>query len=167
MGSNLGDRLANLQHGIDALLAGPGLTGAAVSGVYQTDPVGGPEQPDYLNAVLIARSGLPARQILDRCLAVEHALGRVRTVRWGARTLDVDVITCGAEVSDDRDLTLPHPRAHERAFVLAPWHDADPDAYLPGSGPVAELLAGVGMDGVRKLPGAMLRAAPPASGGRG
>ncbi len=140
LGSNLGDREANLQAGIDALLAGPGLTATAVSGVYLTGPVGGPPQPDYLNAVLLADSALPARAILERCQTAERSRGRVRTVRWGPRTLDVDIIACGTEVSDDPDLTLPHPRAHERAFVLVPWLEVDPGAVLPGYGPVAGLV---------------------------
>ncbi|HUZ57043.1 MAG TPA: 2-amino-4-hydroxy-6-hydroxymethyldihydropteridine diphosphokinase [Streptosporangiaceae bacterium] len=150
LGSNLGDRLANLQAGIDALAASNGISAVAVSGVFETSPVGGPDQPDYLNAVLLAASGLPARAVLDRCQAAEQARGRVRTLRWGPRTLDIDIIACGDEVSDDPVLTLPHPRAHQRAFVLVPWHDADPDAMLPGFGPVAGLLAQAGEDGVRR-----------------
>jgi 2-amino-4-hydroxy-6-hydroxymethyldihydropteridine diphosphokinase len=147
LGSNLGDRIGNLQHGIDGL-GGDGITATAVSGVYETTPVGGPAQADYLNAVLLAQSSLPARQILARCAAAESAAGRTRTVRWGARTLDVDIITCGEELSTDADLTLPHPRAHERAFVLAPWLDVQPAAVLPGWGLVADLLAGTSMAGV-------------------
>ncbi|MGB6456156.1 MAG: 2-amino-4-hydroxy-6-hydroxymethyldihydropteridine diphosphokinase [Streptosporangiaceae bacterium] len=147
LGSNLGDRIGNLQHGIDRLDGG-GITVTAVSGVVETTPVGGPAQADYLNAVLLAQSSLPARQILARCAAAESAAGRVRSVRWGPRTLDVDIITCGAELSADSDLTLPHPRAHERAFVLAPWLDVQPDAVLPGWGPVADLLAGTSLAGV-------------------
>jgi 2-amino-4-hydroxy-6-hydroxymethyldihydropteridine diphosphokinase len=160
LGSNLGDRLANLQRGMDVLCAPPtattGLSCTAVSSVYQTVPVGGPAQDDYLNAVLVASSALPARQILRRCQAAEAALHRVRTQRWGPRTLDVDVIACGGEQSDDPELTLPHPRAHERAFVLVPWLEAAPDAILPGRGPVADLLAAVGTAGVRRLPEAAL-----------
>jgi len=151
LGSNLGDRLANLQAGIDALAAGPGIAVTAVSAVFETSPVGGPRQPDYLNVVLIAASSLPAGQILRRCQAAEAALGRRRTVRWGPRTLDIDIIACGSETSADPELTLPHPRAHERAFVLAPWQDADPAACLPGHGPVAELLARLDAGGVRRL----------------
>jgi 2-amino-4-hydroxy-6-hydroxymethyldihydropteridine diphosphokinase len=151
LGSNLGDRLANLQAGLDAL-CGEGLDCHAVSAVFQTAPVGGPEQGDFLNAVLLARSALPAPALLRRCQQAEAALGRVRTVRWGPRTLDVDIITCDAEVSADPDLTLPHPRAHERAFVLAPWADVDPDACLPGHGLVRDLLAVVGADGVQRMP---------------
>jgi 2-amino-4-hydroxy-6-hydroxymethyldihydropteridine diphosphokinase len=159
LGSNLGDRLANLQAAIDSLTAGPGLSAAAVSGVYQTSPVGGPEQPDYLNAVLVAASALPALEILHRCQASERAAGRVRTVRWGPRTLDVDVIACGTEVSDDPELMLPHPRARERAFILAPWHEVDPDAELPGAGRVGDLLAELGTSGVTRLDGHKLSVA--------
>jgi 2-amino-4-hydroxy-6-hydroxymethyldihydropteridine diphosphokinase len=150
LGSNLGDRLANLQQGLTAL-CGDGLACDAVSAIFQTAPVGGPAQDDFLNAVLLVSSSLPAREILSRCQRAEDALGRVRTVRWGPRTLDVDIITCGKEVSNDPDLTLPHPRAHERAFVLAPWLDADPTACLPGYGPVRDLLAAVGDEGVRRM----------------
>lgn len=157
LGSNLGDRLANLQGGLDVLCAGPGLAGSAVSPVYETVPVGGPAQDDFLNAVLIATSALPARSILDRCRAAETALQRVRAEVWGPRTLDVDVIACGDEISDDPELTLPHPRAHERAFVLAPWLDLDPDAMIPRRGSVADLLAAAGTSGVRRLSEAFLR----------
>jgi 2-amino-4-hydroxy-6-hydroxymethyldihydropteridine diphosphokinase len=157
LGSNLGDRLANLQGGVDALCAGPGLEDVAVSPVYQTAAVGGPAQPDYLNAVLTASTSLPARAVLDRGRAAEAALRRVRGERWGPRTLDVDVIVYGNEVSGDPELTLPHPRAHERAFVLAPWHDLDPDAAIPGRGRIADLLAATGTGGLRRLPDAPLR----------
>jgi len=158
LGSNLGDRLANLQGGVDALAAGAGLHDVAVSPVYQTAPVGGPDQPDYLNAVLVAATTLPARVILARGQAAEAALRRVRTVRWGPRTLDVDIIVYGDEISDDPELTLPHPRAHERAFVLAPWHDLEPDAVIPGRGRVADLLAVAGSAGLRRLRDVTLRA---------
>ena len=139
LGSNLGDRLVNLQLGLD-VLAASGLSLVAVSSVYETDPVGGVEQADYLNAVLLARSSLPPRDILARCAAAETAAERVRTQRWGPRTLDVDIIACGCVVSTDPALTLPHPRAHERAFVLIPWLELDSSAALPGWGRVAELL---------------------------
>jgi 2-amino-4-hydroxy-6-hydroxymethyldihydropteridine diphosphokinase len=156
MGSNVGDRLDNLQSGLDALLDTPGLSCTAVSPVYETSPVGGPEQPAYLNAVLIAETVLPARAVLDRCHGVEAAFGRVRTERWGPRTLDLDLIIYGDQVSDDPELTLPHPRAHERAFVLAPWLAADPGARIPGRGQVADLLAGIGLDGVAQAEDAVL-----------
>lgn len=157
LGSNLGDRLANLQGGVDALCARPGLLGVEVSPVYETVPVGGPAQPDYLNAVLVAVTTLSARAVLDRCREAESTLGRVRVQRWGPRTLDVDVIAYGTEISDDPELILPHPRADERAFVLAPWHDLDPGAVIPGRGRVSDLLDAVGTAGVRQCPDARLR----------
>jgi 2-amino-4-hydroxy-6-hydroxymethyldihydropteridine diphosphokinase len=163
LGSNLGDRLACLQEAIDFLGnkdhradgAGPagrtgGLIPIAVSGVYETAPVGGPPQDDYLNAVLLARTTLSCREVLERAQAAEAALHRVRLERWGPRTLDVDVIACGDEQSADPRLTLPHPRAAERAFVLAPWLDVAPDAVLPGRGPVTDLLRAVGTAGLRR-----------------
>jgi len=156
LGSNLGDRLANLQAGLDLLCGGPGLTCSALSPVYETVPVGGPPQPDYLNAVLIAATDLTARSVLDRCRAAEAARQRVRGEVWGPRTLDVDIVVYGDVISGDPQITLPHPRAHERAFVLAPWHDIEPDARIPGCGPVADLLAAVAAAGVRRVPEARL-----------
>lgn len=149
LGSNIGDRLANLQLGVDVLVAG-GLVRPVVSSVYETVPVGGPAQGDYLNAVLMAGTALRARDVLSLAVAAEAAAGRVRTVRFGPRTLDVDVIAYGAETSSDAELTLPHPRAHERAFVLAPWQELDTAAVLPGWGSVADLLAATGTGGVRR-----------------
>ena len=160
MGSNLGDRMDYLQGGLDGLFDTPRITFLAVSPVYETAPVGGPEQPDYLNAVVIAETSMPARAVLERCLSLEDAFGRVRDELWGPRTLDLDLIIYGDEVSNSPGLTLPHPRAHERAFVLAPWHDADPQAHLPGRGPVADLLAALGTAGVARVEGAVLH--PPA-----
>lgn len=161
LGSNLGNRLENLQAGLDALVDGPGVEFRAVSGVYQTDPVGGPSgQQEYYNAVMTAETTLPAHAVLERCQMVEATYGRTREVRWGPRTLDLDIIVYGDEVNDDPELTLPHPRAHERAFVLAPWHEIDPDARIPGRGRVADLLAAAGPKGVIRLDGAALH--PPA-----
>jgi len=112
--------------------------------------VGGPPQPDYLNAVLLARTTLPSRLLLHQLHQVEAAFSRVREVRWGPRTLDIDIITVDSEVCADPELALPHPRAHERAFVLAPWHDVDPRAVLPGYGDVATLLAATDTSGIRR-----------------
>jgi 2-amino-4-hydroxy-6-hydroxymethyldihydropteridine diphosphokinase len=151
LGCNLGDRLANLQAGVDHLAAAPGLLITAVSAVFETAPVGGPPQPDYLNAVVLADSELPAIEILRLGQEAEQALGRVRDQRWGPRTLDVDLIACDDEVTSDPELTLPHPRAHERAFVLLPWLDADAGAQLVGFGPVADLLARTDQTGVTRL----------------
>jgi dihydroneopterin aldolase / 2-amino-4-hydroxy-6-hydroxymethyldihydropteridine diphosphokinase len=153
IGSNLGDRLANLQAAVDiARLQGL----IAVSGVYETDPVGGPEQEDYLNAVLLVRGGSPQR-LLELCRAAESVRDRVRDIRWGPRTLDVDVIAAGLTVLDTPELTVPHPRAHERAFVLLPWLEVDPAASIPQHGPVAQLLTGLETSGVRPRPDLTLR----------
>ena len=160
LGSNLGARQQELQRAVDQLAATPGLRVSAVSPVYETDPVGGPDQPDFLNAVVLAVTDLPALDLLRRAQAIEAAARRTREVRWGPRTLDVDIVAYGDRASADPTLTLPHPRARERAFVLAPWRDADPDAELPGYGPVAALLAATGGQGVRRRDDITLR--PPA-----
>jgi 2-amino-4-hydroxy-6-hydroxymethyldihydropteridine diphosphokinase len=150
LGSNLGDSKDILQGAVDAIAALPGVSVVAVSPVYETVPVGGPPQPDYLNAVLLARTALPSRTLLARLHEVEAAFDRVRAVRWGPRTLDLDIIAYGGERSADPELMLPHPRAHERAFVLKPWLDIAPAAELPGYGRVADLLAGTDASGIRR-----------------
>ncbi|MFD0884431.1 2-amino-4-hydroxy-6-hydroxymethyldihydropteridine diphosphokinase [Streptosporangium algeriense] len=151
LGSNLGDRFDTLQGALDSLFDSSELEFVAVSPVYETDPVGGPEQGPYLNAVVIASSTLEPRALLERALNVEDAFGRVRTERWGPRTLDVDLIAVGDLASDAPELTLPHPRAHERAFVLVPWSRIDPDAVLGGRG-ITELLADLDQTSVRLRP---------------
>ncbi|MFF9274781.1 2-amino-4-hydroxy-6-hydroxymethyldihydropteridine diphosphokinase [Streptomyces griseosporeus] len=150
LGSNLGNRLENLQGAVDALEDTPGVRVKAVSPVYETEPWGVEpgSQPSYFNAVVVLKTTLPPSSLLERAHAVEEAFHRVRDERWGPRTLDVDIVAYASVVSDDPQLTLPHPRAHERAFVLAPWHDVDPEAQLPGRGPVADLLGAVGREGV-------------------
>ncbi|MER8004899.1 MULTISPECIES: 2-amino-4-hydroxy-6-hydroxymethyldihydropteridine diphosphokinase [unclassified Streptomyces] len=150
LGSNLGNRLETLQGAIDALEDTPGVRVKAVSRVYETEPWGVEpgSQPSYFNAVVLLKTTLPPSSLLERAHAVEEAFHRVRDERWGARTLDVDIVAYDGVLSDDPLLTLPHPRAHERAFVLAPWHDVDPDAQLPGRGPVAGLLDTVTRHGV-------------------
>jgi 2-amino-4-hydroxy-6-hydroxymethyldihydropteridine diphosphokinase len=150
LGSNLGDRLDNLQEAVDALFDAPGLDFVALSPVYETAPVGGPEQPDFLNVVLMADTRLSPETLLERVLSIEDAMERVRAVRWGPRTLDIDIVRFGDVASDDPALMLPHPRAHERAFVLVPWSDIDPEASLPGYGAVAELAAAIEGDGVQR-----------------
>jgi 2-amino-4-hydroxy-6-hydroxymethyldihydropteridine diphosphokinase len=156
IGSNLGDRLARLQSVVDGL----GSAVRAVSPVYETDPWGGVEQGAFLNAVVLADDPtLDGRGWLHRAQALEQAADRVRDERWGPRTLDVDIVMCsegGREVtSDDEELTLPHPLAHERAFVLVPWLAVDPAAVLTVAGErrsVEKLLAGLDpaeRDGVR------------------
>jgi dihydroneopterin aldolase/2-amino-4-hydroxy-6-hydroxymethyldihydropteridine diphosphokinase len=134
LGANLGDPVRTLTSAVDALSAAEGLTVVAVSPLARTEPVGGPDQPAYLNAVVLARTTLTPQSVLALAHEVEAAAGRERSVRWGPRTLDVDVVQYGEPPdtadSDDPDLTLPHPRAHERAFVLWPWAQADPGAVL-------------------------------------
>ena len=163
VGSNLGDRLGTLQGCVHAISGLPETDVLAVSPVYETAPVGGPPQPDYLNAVLIVQTTLRPLDLLSATQGIEAGFGRVRTQgaqgpeRFGPRTLDIDIISYAEEVSGDPVLTLPHPRAHERAFVLAPWHDIDAGASLPGYGPVAGLLAGLDRRGVRRQPAMTLR----------
>lgn len=142
LGSNLGDREAHLRGALDALASHPGTEIAWTSPVLETAPVGGPDgQGAYLNAVVGVTTELGPHDLLALAHRAERAAGRERLVRWGERTLDIDVIAYGDWRSDDPDLTVPHPRAHERAFVLGPWHAADPAAELPGRGPVQALLA--------------------------
>ena len=137
LGSNLGDRSAHLQAALEVIASQ--LAVLAVSPFYETDPVGGVEQPAYLNCVAFVDTSDPERALAAAHVA-EQTRGRLRSRRWGPRTLDVDVIDVDGQVRDDPRLTLPHPRAHEREFVLRPWHDLDPDAQVPGHGPVWVLL---------------------------
>ncbi|WP_322769222.1 2-amino-4-hydroxy-6-hydroxymethyldihydropteridine diphosphokinase [Frankia sp. Cr1] len=150
LGSNLGDRLARLRAAVRALRA------LAMSEVYETTPVGGPDQDNYLNAVVLVPAA-PARALLAAVRSAEEAASRVRTVQWGPRSLDVDVIACGELVSDDPEILIPHPRAHTRAFVCVPWLDVDPDAVLPGHGRVADLVAGLDASGVHRTPWSLRR----------
>ncbi|HEX8497475.1 MAG TPA: 2-amino-4-hydroxy-6-hydroxymethyldihydropteridine diphosphokinase [Actinomycetales bacterium] len=150
LGSNLGDSAATLAEAVRAIDSVPGVRVRAVSPFLVTAPVGGPEQPDYLNAVVLAGTTLEPAALLAATRGIEAAHGRQRSVRWGARTLDIDLVAWGEPdaadevVSDDPALTLPHPRAHERAFVLRPWLEVDPHARLrlPGGSVlgVGELL---------------------------
>jgi 2-amino-4-hydroxy-6-hydroxymethyldihydropteridine diphosphokinase len=152
LGSNLGDRHANLQGAIDALRDTPGLYLTHVSSVYETEPIDAPDGSEaFLNAVVLADSTLSAHSVLDRALAIEAAYGRQRSEERNApRTLDVDIILIGDRRADDGELTLPHPRAHERAFVLVPWHEVDDEAELPESGLVSDLLEKADQSGVRR-----------------
>ncbi len=113
----------------------------AVSSYFVTKPVGGPEQPDYLNAVCILESELPATDLLAVLQGIEKSLGRERNERWGPRTIDLDLIQYGSLLSAADELELPHPRAHERRFVLEPWFEIEPDAILLTHGKISELLA--------------------------
>ncbi|HYP44840.1 MAG TPA: 2-amino-4-hydroxy-6-hydroxymethyldihydropteridine diphosphokinase [Propionibacteriaceae bacterium] len=149
IGSNLGDRLGNLQGAVDALRDTPDVIVVDVSGVYETKAVGGPaDSPPFLNLVIVAETTLEPRTLLERAQAIEDAYGRVRAERWAPRTLDVDLILVGRTTLAESDLKLPHPLAHQRAFVLLPWLEIDPGASLPGQGAVEELLAAVDTSGV-------------------
>ena len=150
IGSNVGERRANLQGAVDSLADTPEVWVTAVSSVYETEPVEAPEgSKDFLNAIVLLDTTLSARTLLERALAVESAYGRERTgERNEPRTLDVDLIVVGDRRADEEDLSLPHPRAAERAFVLVPWLELEPEAEIPGAGPVAELLEKTGREGV-------------------
>lgn len=113
----------------------------ALSSYYTTKPVGGPEQPDYINAVCLLESELPAIDLLSLLHGIEKSLGRERTEKWGPRTIDLDLIQYGTLLSSATELQLPHPRAHERRFVIEPWHEIEPDAILLTHGKISELLA--------------------------
>ena len=138
LGANLGDARGTVAEAIAALSADPALANPRASGLYRTSPVGGVEQPDFVNAVLVADTDLGPDELLAMAMAVEQRHGRVREVRWGPRTLDVDVLALGGLASADPRIVLPHPRAHERAFVLVPWAEVDPDATRGEWGTVAD-----------------------------
>ena len=142
LGANLGDRLANLQRAVDLLAEVSGLRVARSSRVYETEPVGGPEQPEYLNAVVEVETDLAPHDLLEACLSVETRMGRVRAEPWGPRTIDVDVLTYGDETIDEPDLVIPHPRMHERGFVLVPLAELTADPSLPGELRLASLRLG-------------------------
>jgi len=138
LGSNLGDRMGYLEGAVAAID-----DCVAVSGVYETDPVGGPEQGPYLNVVVELDTSRSARSLLGLCGALEASADRVREVRWGPRTLDVDVLWVDGETVDEPDLAVPHPRMRERAFVMVPLGELAPDLVAGWSDP--------GTDGCRRL----------------
>ncbi|MGY1806128.1 2-amino-4-hydroxy-6-hydroxymethyldihydropteridine diphosphokinase [Blastococcus sp. SYSU D00669] len=153
LGANLGDRAGTLRAAFTAL-QDEGLVARSV--LYETPPWGPVEQPPYLNAIAVVRGPRDAAGWLALAHELEQAAGRTREVRWGARTLDVDVVTVTGDdgvpvVSDDPALTLPHPRAHERAFVLVPWLTLDPTAQLPGHGSVADVVAALPREDVEAV----------------
>jgi 2-amino-4-hydroxy-6-hydroxymethyldihydropteridine diphosphokinase len=138
LGANIGDPKANLDIAVGLLREATDVI--AVSNYLQTKPVGGPEQPDYLNAVAILESDLPAKDLLALLNGIETAMGRTREIHWGPRVIDLDLIQYGGLLVNDEKLTLPHPRAHERRFVLAPWFEIEPEAILLTHGRISDLL---------------------------
>ncbi len=151
LGSNLGDRRTHLDDAIAALSAVGEVV--AVSAYYETAPIGGPEQGDFLNAVAVIETGLDAAEVLDVLLAVERDHGRVRRRRWGPRTLDLDLLLYGEEVVEAPGLTVPHPRMTERRFVLEPLIEVWPDATLPDGTRFSDLLPELSDQELRKAPG--------------
>ena len=142
LGANLGDREATLRRAIELLGAEPGIKVVAVSTLRETDPVGYLDQPRFLNGAAGLETKLEPRELMERLLAVERALGRDRSgPRYGPRTVDLDLLLYGEETADEPGLTLPHPRLHERRFVLEPLVELDANLVVPGRGPVATLLA--------------------------
>jgi 2-amino-4-hydroxy-6-hydroxymethyldihydropteridine diphosphokinase len=151
MGSNLGDRLGKLQGGVSALEDTPEVTVVSISSVYETEPVDTPPgSGKFLNAIVLIDTTLTVHTLLDRALAIEEAFGREHSDYGAPRTLDVDLIIVGDRVADDEQLVLPHPRAHERGFVLVPWLEVDPEGEIPGKGFVADLIGDVDTAGVTK-----------------
>lgn len=151
LGSNLDDPEAHVRRGfadIDSL-AGTRLTGR--SALYRTAPVGYADQPPFVNACARVETRLSARELLDGLLAIERRHGRVRSIPDGPRTLDLDIVLYGGAAIDEPGLAVPHPRAHERAFVLAPLLDVWPDAQIPGRGRARDLLARIGSEGIERL----------------
>ncbi|HEX2090553.1 MAG TPA: 2-amino-4-hydroxy-6-hydroxymethyldihydropteridine diphosphokinase [Actinomycetota bacterium] len=133
LGSNVGDRLSNLRQAVDLLQRAPRIRVIRSSRVYETKPVGGPPQQDFLNAVVQIETAETPQALLTACRRVEDGMGRVRGERWGPRVIDVDVLTYGREALDEPGLVIPHPRMHERAFVMVPLLELDADPPLPGS----------------------------------
>jgi 2-amino-4-hydroxy-6-hydroxymethyldihydropteridine diphosphokinase len=148
LGSNLGDREQTIRDAVRAIGAIPGVVIVRASGLVETPalkPEGVDEDaPAYLNAVVAVRSAIGPHELLHALNRIEADFGRVRGIRWGDRTLDIDIVQFAGPPIDDPDLTVPHPRAWQRAFVLAPWLEIEPAAALPGRGTVAELLAATG-----------------------
>lgn len=151
IGSNLGDRINRLQGAVAALEDTPEVTIVAISSVYETLPVDGPaDAGKFLNAVVLFDTTLTVHTLLDRALAIEDAFGRERSEPNAPRTLDVDLIVVGDRVCDDESLVLPHPRAHERGFVLLPWMEIDLEGEIPGKGFIADLIGEVDTSGVQR-----------------
>jgi 2-amino-4-hydroxy-6-hydroxymethyldihydropteridine diphosphokinase len=151
LGANLGDPAATVQAAFAALATLPQSTLTATSALYRTAPVGICDQPEFINAAARIETELAPEALLDALLAIEQRFGRVRTLRNGPRTLDLDVLLYDAQVLDTPRLTLPHPRLHLRAFVLYPLADIGPDLSIPGRGTLAAWLPAVANQGIIRL----------------
>jgi 2-amino-4-hydroxy-6-hydroxymethyldihydropteridine diphosphokinase len=151
LGSNLDDPEKQLRKAVSSLQQLPDTTIVRVSSFYQTKPVGPEDQPDYINAVALLKTGLTARQLLEHMQAIENSHGRIRDLRWGSRTLDLDLLLYGSDIINDDDLTVPHPEMHKRGFVLFPLYEIAPDISIPGHGSATELLQSVNTGDVEKL----------------
>lgn len=154
LGANLGDAAATLRDAIAELARLPGTSLLRASRLYRTPAWGRTEQPDFINAVALLETGLPARDLLDALLAIERSFGRTRLdgERWGPRTLDLDLLLFGDAVIDEPGLRVPHPHLHERAFALLPLAEIAPQLAIPGIGNVAAVAAGMAADGIEALP---------------
>lgn len=153
LGANLDDPEQHLHDAARRIARIPDSVIVGRSHLFRTAPVGGPKQPDYVNAVIVVETDRDPRTLLSDLHAIETEHGRTRDVHWGPRTLDLDLIAYEGFLSTDPALHVPHARAHERAFVLVPWSDVDPDGHLPGAGPVRDLIAGLDPTGCEVLPG--------------
>lgn len=151
LGANLGNPLQQLDTASSTLGEHPDITRIAMSKVYQSVPHGDTNQPDFFNAVLAIRTTLSARELLAVMHDIEHRQGRERKQRWGARTLDLDLILYGHDRINSKVLTLPHPRAHLREFVVKPLYDLDKSLIIPEQGGVADLLQALPLDNLTEI----------------
>ena len=154
LGANLGDAAHTVGEAVSAVSRLPDTRLLRASRLYRTPAWGVTEQPDFINAVAVLDTGLPARALLDALLAIEREFGRLRFdgERWGPRTLDLDLLLYGEAVIDESGLRIPHPHLHERAFALLPLLEAWPDALIPGIGPARDCVAAMAVDGIEALP---------------
>ena len=152
IGSNLGNRFEHLQRAVELISGTIEIFNVKLSKIYETKPVGGPSQDDYLNAVVVAETKLTPIDLLELVQKIESDGNRVRETHWGPRSIDVDILAFDQVVLDGSNLTIPHPRISERAFVLVPWNDVDPNFVVPGLGAVSDLLSRVDSTGVALRP---------------
>ena len=153
LGTNLGDRKANLRTAAKLLDSNESVDIVALSSLYSTQPVGVEDQPDFINAVIAIKTTLSPAELLKLCNDVELQLGRVRTIRWGPRVIDIDILLYNDVVVNDNDLIIPHPRMMERAFVLIPLAEIAPDVMLPGEVKASDAAHEIGCIGIERING--------------